>query len=72
MSDVNSSRPRLLRLPAVMERTGYKRTKIYELIERGEFPRQISIGARAVAWIESEIDGWIETQIKNARHRSVA
>lgn len=66
MSDASSAK--LLRLPAVIERTGYKRTQIYELIERGEFPRQISIGARAVAWIESEIDGWIKAQIKKARN----
>ncbi|WP_442781004.1 helix-turn-helix transcriptional regulator [Alteromonas sp. a30] len=28
----------------------------------GEFPRSIRIGARAVGWLESDIDQWIETR----------
>jgi prophage regulatory protein len=36
---------------------------IYLLIERGEFPRQVPVAARAVAWVEVELDAWIETRI---------
>lgn len=54
----------LLRLPAVKARTGHSRSSIYAAINRGEFPAPVPIGARAVAWVESEIDRYIEDQIK--------
>jgi prophage regulatory protein len=50
----------LIRLPEVMKRTALSRSQIYDLMERGEFPRSVKItGARSVAWAESEIVGWI-------------
>lgn len=54
---------KLLRLPAVETATGYKRSTIYRLIQQGKFPPPISLGARASAWVEDEIDGWIEGRI---------
>jgi len=54
----------LLRLPAVKARTGQSRSSIYAAIQRGEFPKPVPIGARAVAWVESEIDEYIERQIQ--------
>ena len=50
---------RILRLPEV---TGFGRSTIYALMANGEFPRSIRIGARAVGWLESDIDQWIETR----------
>ena len=52
-----------LRLPAVKARTGLSRSTIYERMAEGTFPRQISLGARAVGWIEQSISDWIEQQI---------
>lgn len=50
----------LIRLPEVMKRTALSRSQIYELMDRGEFPRSVKItGARSVAWAEAEIAGWI-------------
>lgn len=57
----------LIRLPGVMSRTGESRSTIYDKIPRGEFPAPIKIGPRAVAWIESEIDDYIEQKIELAR-----
>lgn len=53
----------LLRLPAVKERTGLSRTKIYELLETGAFPRPVKISERLNAWPDSEIDAWINARI---------
>ena len=50
----------ILRLPEVKARTAKSRSSIYEAIARGEFPRPIKIGARAVGWAESEITAWLE------------
>jgi prophage regulatory protein len=60
---------RFLRLPRVKDRVGLGRSSIYALIGNGEFPRPISLGGRAVAWLESDIDGWIQTKIEAARQR---
>ncbi|WP_168403166.1 helix-turn-helix transcriptional regulator [Erwinia amylovora] len=46
--------PKLIRLPEVMNRTGFGKTWIYKLIKAGHFPAQIKTGIRAIAFIESE------------------
>ena len=55
----------ILRLPTVKARTGQSRSTIYAKIARREFPKPISLGAnaRAVGWLESEVDAWIEQRI---------
>lgn len=62
---------KLMRLPAVIERTGFSRSWIYELINQKQFPQPIKIGSRAVAFIESEIDQWIEVLISKSRNEII-
>ncbi len=57
----------LLRLPAVQAQTGLSRSTIYLRISRGEFPKQVSLGERAVGWLESEINSWVDTRIQESR-----
>lgn len=55
------SRPeRLLRLPAVLERIPYKKSRFLALVSQGVFPRPVKLGPRAVAWPESQIDAIVE------------
>jgi prophage regulatory protein len=54
---------RLIRVPEVLRRVGFSRTTMYELIKEGRFPDKVIIGARSVAFVESEIDAWIENTI---------
>ena len=49
----------LLRLPEVQRRTGRSRARLYGDVAAGTFPKPRSIGARAVGWLESEINAWI-------------
>jgi prophage regulatory protein len=49
----------ILRAKQVIERTGLSNTTIYEMVKVGRFPRQIQLGARAVGWLESEINDFI-------------
>lgn len=65
---------RFLRLAEVRARVGYGRATIYRLMAADQFPRSYSLGARAVAWLESEIDAWIEARIagRNAARRATA
>ena len=48
-----------LRRPAVEAATGLSRSTIYEMMDRGEFPRPIRVGRRAVAWPESAVLAWL-------------
>lgn len=50
---------KLLRRPEVEARTGLSRSTIYDWIKRGEFPAPVALGARLVAWRESDIEGWL-------------
>jgi prophage regulatory protein len=36
---------------------------IYLLMSQGDFPKNISLGARAVGWLESDIQDWIESRV---------
>jgi prophage regulatory protein len=58
---------RLLRLPEVLDRVGYRRSRIYSLIKEGRFPKPIALGPKAVAFVEDEIDGWIRERIAESR-----
>lgn len=51
-----------LRRPAVEAATGLSRSSIYEMMDKGEFPRPIRIGKRAVAWPQSAIETWLATR----------
>jgi prophage regulatory protein len=59
----SSGYPRFLRLPEVRQRVPYSRPTIYRLVKSGDFPKPYNLGARAVAWLESDITAWIEARV---------
>lgn len=61
----------LLRMEQVKARTGLSRSSVYAKVASGDFPKPVTIGSRAVAWVESEISAWIQARIENSR-RAVA
>lgn len=58
---------KLIRLPDVISLTGLSKSTIYSRIAEGSFPKQISLGPRNVAWLESDIHNWIASQIALTR-----
>jgi prophage regulatory protein len=36
---------------------------LYRAIEQGEFPRQVTISTNSVAWLEAEVEAWIQTRL---------
>jgi prophage regulatory protein len=52
------------RLPEVINKTGLSRSSIYLRMSNGEFPKSISLGGRAVGWLESDINEWLEQCIE--------
>ena len=61
----------ILRLPAVKDRTGLSRSTIYLRISQGKFPKPVSLGGRAVGWVEVEIEDWLNQQITTSRQAEV-
>ncbi len=47
---------KILRPPAVIDKTGNSRSTIYNRITEGLFPKPVKIGLRAVAWPDNEVD----------------
>ncbi len=54
---------KLIRITAVMERTGLAKSTIYKYMKKGIFPKTIKCGTRFAAWEESEIEAWIQNAI---------
>ena len=52
-------RLRILRMPAVQDRTGLGKTQIQELEARGDFPQRVKISKRAIGYYEHEVDAFI-------------
>ncbi|MCG3460273.1 AlpA family transcriptional regulator [Xenorhabdus bovienii] len=67
MLTITTLKANLIRLPEVQRRTGYSKAWIYKLIADNRFPKQVKIGTRSVAFVESEIDGWIDQCIAESR-----
>ena len=49
---------KIIRLPAVADRTGKAKSTIYAEVKAGTFPKPRRIGKRAVGWWEHEIDAF--------------
>ena len=74
MDTKHTPQTRFIRLPEVLNRTGFGRTSIYRKMEEGSFPRSVKLGGtledpnsfdcRGVAWIEDEVEQWIESRIE--------
>ena len=67
MAEPNRKALSILRLNEVKRRTGLSRSSIYAKIAEGDFPSQVSLGKRAIGFVESEIDGWIAQRIERRR-----
>jgi len=61
---------KILRLSQVKEITGLSRSTIYLRMSEGSFPKKIDLGARAIGWVSSEINQWIEEKI-SVRNQSL-
>lgn len=57
--------PTILRMPEVERSTGYKKSHIYELIKKNQFPPSVRNGAQTVGWNSKDVDNWIAEQLAN-------
>jgi prophage regulatory protein len=63
MHSNSSDQVQILRLPAVKARTGLATSSVYNLIQRGTFPKPVSLSTKTVGWLAHEIDDWIAGRI---------
>lgn len=61
----------LMKINALVASTKMSRSQIYALIQKGEFPKPIKLSERSSAWVESEIQEWIDIRIV-LRNKEVA
>ena len=61
---------RVIRMPEVLRRIGVSRSDVYSKIRAGDFPRQIKLGARAVGFLESDIEAYLQTLIAKSRAKN--
>jgi prophage regulatory protein len=54
---------RILRLKAVLQRTGLSRSTMYRKMQNGTFPQSLQISTRCTGWRESAINEWIDNPI---------
>lgn len=55
---------RIIRLSEVLVSTGLARSTVYKYVADGSFPKPVSLGDRAVGWVESEVQDWVLARIE--------
>lgn len=56
---------KIIRLPAVLDKTGLSRSSLYRLIAEGKFPRQVKLSERSAGWFEHSVNQWLSERISN-------
>lgn len=57
----------LIRRKEVEKLTALSRSRIYDLMKIGKFPKPVQLGAMSVAWLEIEVREWIACHIAESR-----
>ena len=55
-----------IRLPQVKEITCLSKSSIYRLMEQGDFPKQVALGARSVVWVRAQVEDWCNQKVASA------
>ena len=53
---------RLLRREEVETLVGLSRSSLYAAMAKGDFPRPLRVGQRAVRWSEADLERWLATR----------
>jgi prophage regulatory protein len=55
---------RCVSLSEVCEIIPYSRSQIWRLERQGRFPKRVRIGPNRVAWLQTEIESWLNKKLK--------
>lgn len=65
---IPTDRPlKFLRYPETMLKTGLRKSRLHEMIKAKQFVRPVSLGGRAVGFVETEVEDWMRQRME-ARH----
>ena len=56
-----------IKIAEVRKITGMSTSTIYERMLANQFPKQVKLGPRSVAWVKSEVQAWAKAMISAAR-----
>ena len=65
---------KMLRMKQLIEQTGLSRSTLYDMMDVKSkrydptFPRGIKLTEATVAWLDSEVNTWLESKIKQSRN----
>ena len=57
----------ILRIRQVCQMTGLCASSVYQLESEDRFPKRVHLSARAVGWVEGEIQGWLAERVAGRR-----
>ncbi|KWW37556.1 prophage regulatory protein [Cupriavidus metallidurans] len=60
----DTAKRKVLRARDIAEMTGLARPTIYYYVKLGQFPKPIPLGAKAVGWLASEVEAWLDARIQ--------
>lgn len=63
---------RILRRRELETAYGLSRSGIYDLMQKGSFPKPISLGARSVGWLADEVEAWLATRVAARESKKTA
>jgi prophage regulatory protein len=52
-----------IRAKVVKAKTGLAESSMYYLIAEGRFPRPVKLSEHMAAWIEEEVDNWMDDKV---------
>lgn len=58
---------RFIKIPRVMDMVALSKSQLYALVAKKQFPAPIKLGIRSSAWLESEVEEWIEARTAESR-----
>lgn len=63
MAVISQHTPQIWRLPTVLQAVGLSRSSIYDMMQKGTFPKAVKLGPRAIGWNSHEVQAWIEARL---------
>jgi len=61
----------ILRKPSVLEQLGWGRSTLHSRINQGLFVPPISLGPRAVGWLQHEVDAVVQAMVAGESEASI-
>lgn len=63
-----AAQDRFLRIQQVSDMSGLARATIYQRMKLGQFPVQVRLGPKSVAWLASDINDWMQARLAASNH----